>query len=247
MQASQLGRDFDLSTYNALMSVEEADREVRRDTRLGAFLDAAANVLLAHRMESRFGVALLHRHNVCAAGEHMIEYADVFRDSDVLITRPTARAPRQDGAVPTVWANGEDGFLPLEFTTDAKACDLFGAGDVPAPFLSDFAALTQASPIGRLIGLAVVDRAFYGGAKPNDIALEYSNLLERSNVVFLSDRAASEGKSIETAWRFQTVIEASARCVDTRECIRICHKGDGPGGHTGEQVHTPGPGEHMPT
>jgi hypothetical protein len=245
MQPTELGQAFDPHLYNALMSVDAADKTVRSASRLGEFLDAAATLFVNHQMHTRFGVALLHQHSKVAPGEYMIEYGDVHEQSDVLITRPVTRTPEEEEAVPSVWAISDGAFCPLEFTTDPLARDLLCDGDIPARFLEEFTALTQSSPVGNLLGLAIVARAFYRGAKPNEVALEYSNLLERSNVVFLSDRTASEGKAIETAWTFKPAIEASARCVDTRECIKICHQGDG--GHSGQAVHTPGPGEHMPT
>jgi hypothetical protein len=201
---------------------------------------------MAYQMQSRFGIALLHKHNKCARGEYMIEYKDVFRGQDVLITRPVARTAAQENATPTVWSLAERRLLPLEFTKDPVASDLLEDGDVPEDFLDDFADLANSAPIGKFLGLAVVERAFYRAAKPNEIALEYSNLLERSNVVFLSDRSEGEGKSIETAWRFNTYPDAMTRCVDTRQCIRRCHFKDSQGGHTGAQVHVPGPGEHLP-
>jgi hypothetical protein len=234
MQSVQFRPDFDASVYNALMPVEAADEAVRADSRLGEFLAAAARVFVSHRMESRFGVALLHRHGECARGEHMVEYADVVRESDALVTRPTRAVPADEGAVPSVWAISGRSLLPLEYTTDAGAAKLFRAGAIPAGFLDDFIALTDSSPIGNLVGLSVVERGFYDAAKPSDVALEFSNLLPRSNVVFMTERAWAGDRSIETAWSFKPVLQAS----DTRQCVKICHSSTA-GGHSGEVVHTP--------
>ena len=64
--------------------------------------------------------------------------------------------------------------MPLEFAPDPAARELFLDGDVPAAFLAEFAALSKSSPVGNLLGLAIVDREFYGAAKPNDVALKYA-------------------------------------------------------------------------
>lgn len=231
MQPTEFGQHFDANVYNALASVDAADSAVRAQSRLGEFLDAASKIFRSHQMQSRFGVALLHQHHHVAPDEHMIEYAEAYEQSDALITRPVTKTPQAEGAVPSVWAIADGTYVPLEFTTDPMARDLFLEGDVPAAFLAEFAALSKASPVGNLLGLAVVGREFYGAAKPNDVPLEYSNLLERSNVVFMKDRSAT-GKTIETAWSFQSTDDGTGKI-----CVKICHMaGDK---HSGQQVHTP--------
>ena len=96
MEKININESFNPSVYNSLFNVEEADEEVRQEGHLHAFLEAAARIFYAHNMQSRFGVALLHKHNQCLDGEHMIEYGETFRDADALITRPVTKTPTQE-------------------------------------------------------------------------------------------------------------------------------------------------------
>jgi hypothetical protein len=218
MRPVEFGEPFDVRVYNALGTVEEADRSVKEDSRLDEFLNASARLFASHGMEKRFGVALLHRHCDCNAMEYMIEYPEVIDGEHALITSPMAAEPHQENAVPAVWSILGDRFYPLEYTRDALARDLYLDGDIPPEFLDEFVALRNASPIGTLLGLAVVERGFYNGAGDDDIALEFSNYRERCNVVFLRDRGKVVEKTIETAWTFERAEDP------TRTCIRTCRK-----------------------
>ena len=216
MEKININESFNPSVYNSLFNVEEADEEVRQEGHLHAFLEAAARIFYAHNMQSRFGVALLHKHNQCLDGEHMIEYSEIFRDADALITRPVTKTPSQEKAVPVVWSLIDKTFYPLEYTTDKLVCDLYEDGDVSDMFLNDFASLAKSSPIGNLLGLAVTQRDFYNHAKSNEGAIEFSGLMERGNVVFMRDRMEFKGKAIETAWNFFPHID------DGKGCDRTC-------------------------
>lgn len=244
MQPFSLERCFDNATYTDLASVEAADRAVRANDALTGFLTGAAGILHAHGMARRFGIGLLHRHNALQPGERMVELEGTVDAEPALVTRPV-----HDGAaacgVPSVWATVAGGFRPLEYTTDPGAVSCY-AGDVPAAFLDDFHAFASASPVGRFLGLAVVDRGFYDGAAPDEVALELSNLIERANVVFMRPRDTTGAKAIATAWalRRQTY-DPVLGCYDPRECLRSCVTDSGTGQH--RQHHRPGPGEHLPT
>lgn len=248
MNPEELAENFLLDTYNGLSSVETADAEVRQNGALRGFLDTAANIFISHNMHHRFGVGLLHRHNQCAEGERMVQYREVFRGADALVTRPVRNPAPSQKAVPTVWSLDGDTFHPLEYTTDALAADLLMSDEISDEFVAEFQGLVQSSPIGKFLGLAVVSREFYADAKPNEIALEYGNLVARSNVILHCDPSAGK-VSIETAWRFKSPHASGEKvvppptcvpmsvCDTTTVCVTICHKGDGT--HSGEQVHTP--------
>jgi hypothetical protein len=54
------------------MSIEAANGTARAGDRLDNFLSAAANLFVRHNMHDRFGVELLHKHNLCESGERMV-------------------------------------------------------------------------------------------------------------------------------------------------------------------------------
>ena len=163
-------------------------------------------------MQDRFGVSLLHKHMDCAAGERMIETPIVFQGQDALCTGPTGARSVWNQAVPTVWALRDEGFAPLEYTTDPLATERLGQGAVAEGFLAAFRQAVARSPIG--------------------------SLMPRSSIVVMTDRHGRTERSVETRWAFKKSIDTVSACV--QQCLTICHLGDGPGGHTGKQVHTPG-------
>jgi hypothetical protein len=238
MTPNGLAGRFDAALYNSLGAVEDADRSVRAGGALDAFLLEAADILVAHDMQDRFGVSLLHKHMDCAAGERMIETPIVFQGQDALCTGPTGARSVWNQAVPTVWALRDEGFAPLEYTTDPLATERLGQGAVAEGFLAAFRQAVARSPIGSLMGLAVVTRRLYAEAAADQIGLEYSNLVPRSSIVVMTDRHGRTERSVETRWAFKKSIDTVSACV--QQCLTICHLGDGPGGHTGKQVHTPG-------
>jgi hypothetical protein len=225
MNRTELCRDFDRYVYNDLMSVEEANKKVREGGRLHDFLDSASKLFVLHRMQSRFGVALLHNHNLCNEGELMIQYTTTVNQENALVTRPVKTRAYLNDEVPSVWALSGRQFLPLEFTTDQKAREHFFAADVPFTFLNAYINLVESSSVGYLLGLAIVDRKFYETARTEDVAIEYSNSTERSNVIFLRNRDCIP-QSIETTWIFESYTDmASGEALASTECSSTCKTG----------------------
>jgi hypothetical protein len=253
VQTLTLENDFDLDVYSDLASVDTADRLVRENLGLERFLTDSARILFQHSMERRFGIALLHRHNRLEPGECMIEYHERVHDDPALVTRPISRADATADAIPAVWATTDGRFQALEYTTDTGAKECLLEADIPPDFLRDFMAMAAHSPLRRYLGLAVVDRQFYWNRGPDDVALEYSNLMDRTNVVFLRDRAENSAKAISTAWAFdRATYDPVLGCVDPRQCARSCIKtcarnADGTHDSTHRQNHRPDSGEHLPS
>lgn len=233
MSVAKFVSEFDVDTYNRLDTVEAADAAIRARGQIDDFLVGAADVVLAHNMEKRFGVCLLHRHNRIARGEWMVEYREEFEDEPALVTRPVTRAPARDRATPTVWAATESGYTPLEYSTDPLAARLLLDDAVMPDFLSDFAGLVQASPIGRYVGLGIVKRAFYEEADPGRKPVEYSGRIDRANVVLLRSDADIGSNAIVTGWTFRRpVFDPLLGCVPTTVCQtevvckKFCHQED---------------------
>jgi hypothetical protein len=219
MQIDVLPDSFERDRYNRLRTIEEANAAVRFDNRLDEYLDSASRLFVRHGMHERFGVALLHQHNAVDAGERMIQRPTVVDGRNALITYPIVSDGVPPDAVGSVWECTGEGFAPLEFTTDALARELVLHDEIPPAFLADFAQLTERSPIGHLLGLAVVERGLYREAAVDEGALEHSTTA-RENIMTLERR--EPGKHIETSWSFTAVIDRNDPLQANTECQSGC-------------------------
>lgn len=225
------------SLYNTLPSVEEADGAVKVGSHFSDFVSEASKIFRSHQMETRFGLALLHTHNELEPGEWMVESQMRSRDRDALVTRPL-RELKSGEACPVVWRTGEDEFIPLEFSTDPLARNLFSDDLARTRFLSDFRKLTVQSPIGKHLGLAVVHREFYKSAGPDQAPVEFTDREKRSNVVLLcSPGELTEHPLIETAWTFESAA-GELNCASS--CRKQCWAED-PHKKVHNQHHIPQP------
>ncbi|WP_375412060.1 hypothetical protein [uncultured Bradyrhizobium sp.] len=246
MSLQELCNDFDREMYNGLLSIEAANQTVRTEDRLDGFLSAAAKLFVRHNVHERFGVGLLHKHNTCEPGERMVQYDCTMDDERALVTMPVRDAADPTKEIPNVWAVSDRSYVPLEYTTDVTARDSFHAGEVPAAFLSDFADLVGTAPAGGLFGLAVVKRALAQSAQDSEILLEYSDPVQRKNIVLLRHSDAAP-KSITTAWTFEArsnEVTGETECISTQRCNCIV---DDPGvpGMPPKHSHMPAPHHHQ--
>jgi len=239
MMTSQLRSDFDVSIYNNLLDVDDADQIVQSSGHFDAFFDKAEEVVLAHNMEERFGLCLLHRHNRCSDEEWMVESAEAYDEEPALVTRPVAESPKAQSAVPTVWQLVDGDYMPLEFSNDVLAKQLLADDRVPAAFLDDFADIARNSPIGACLGLGVVRRQFYADNKADETPLEYSHLIPRSNVILMREDSEITEATIPTAWIFRREPTLGCRKINCKppECVKKCAdhsdlpRHHAPGGH----------------
>jgi hypothetical protein len=213
MERTVLSEAFSQDNYNSLPCVEDADKGVTQHGALAGFLDQASRTFHKHAMQDRFGVALLHKHFECANGEHMIQYNEIVDGERALVMRPVRTVPAREDAVPIVWSLSAEQYRPLEYSTDSLARELYGAGSVPQPFLDEFSDLLRFSPIGRHIGLAVVNRELYADASDSLTPVEFSRI-DRSSVLFMRNRAEYKNHIIQTAWNFSTP-DGGAGCEQT--------------------------------
>jgi hypothetical protein len=223
METIRIRDQFDVDVFNSLGTVEDADREIRQDDRLQAYLHAASELFLAHNMQSRFGVSLLHKHDDCAEGEHMIEFEENFAGETSLVSRPITQTPSQAGAAPVVWMLRGSTLFPLEYSTDQFVSEIYAAGSISDKFLGGFAALAESSLIAKCFGLAIARRKFNERAKPGEGAIEFTGLGGRCNVVRLRPRAEYENRAIQTVWTF-------GDDENDKGCDRSCFI-DGSGNH----------------
>jgi hypothetical protein len=219
----ELSADFELDRYNSLFSVEDANAAVRNDNAIAHFLADAAELFVRNGVQSSFGVALLHRHHTLRDGEHMVQYAQTFGDEPALVTRPVVAKPDRESAVPWVWTLQDGQLHPMEFTTDPLARSLFTKGrQLPEAFVADFAELIDRSPVGHLLGLAIVERDFFNSATEDCAPIEYTFTEGRSNVIFIRKRSSFKAQSIETTWVFEGQVDPVLGCISKTECASSC-------------------------
>jgi hypothetical protein len=233
MNQSDFARRFDVKTYNTLISVEEADKIVRANDELDNFLEASSKVFRSYNLQSRFGVSLLHKHTPCKHNERMIETSECIADRDALVTRPILQNADHEDANPISWRICNAKFYPLEFSRDPLACRLLLDGEIPSSFLDDFRELANRSQIGQFVGLAVVRRGLYDSANQDEIAVEYYDEADRSNVVVLRNRHGLDGKTIETVWSFEESVDPAKDCL--KRCKKTCWST--PDGHRPNHEH----------
>lgn len=216
-----LTRDFEVSRYNALGPVEEANRTVRQDDLIVEFMRQAASLFRKHGVESRLGVALLHRHHTCEQGERMTQQAAWVDGERALVTRPITTKLDLREEIPWLWAVSDGQFFPMEFTRDPLARALLLSDNIPPEFLQEFAELSASSPIGLFIGLAVVERTLYSPIEYDEIPLEVTDPQARSAIVRIR-KFNSVAKAIETAWTFKEYIDPVAGCDTRSSCQGTC-------------------------
>ena len=222
MSVLELSESFDVHRYNALFAVEHANRIVRTDGAINDFLESAGHLFVKHGVRSGFGVALLHRHQTCHEGERMIQYPRIVNDEAALVTQPVLKDINPIAAVPWVWAIFDGRLCPMEFTSDEVARDYsLEDGALPREFLKDFIELTGVSPIGHVMGLAIVERALHKQIPDDCLALEYSDERERKSVIFVRSRDVA-ASTIETTWAFERFITPASGCESTSSCSTVC-------------------------
>lgn len=235
MSSLVLDVDFDVNTYNDLMSVEDADATVRAeeggDTLRDRFLREAGRVICAHDLESRFGVALLHQHYPCSEGERNVEAERSVAGERALVAEPVSGPDA--GENPIVWKVGGARFAPVAMSTQPLARELGLGAEVPAEFLEEFARVTAALDAEDLFGLAVVERELYREAADTELPLEFSDTEQRRSTTFLRPR--TDGRNtIQTAWTFEKTPDLASTCAST--CRQECWNISG-GGH--DEKHFP--------
>ena len=224
MSVQELCRDFDTDRYNGLGSIEKADKIARAENHLDELLSLACSLFVKHRVEHRFGVALLHRHYVCNVGERMSQHLGISAGEAALVTNPTVGKVDYVAEVPWLWSISNGRYHPLEFTSDKAAVGLFWRdNDVLAEFLRDFANLVETSPIGHLIGLAIVERELHRGMSADYTLLEYSLEDERESVLYVRPLSDAED-SIITTWAFERSIDPTSGCVEPETECRPTYK-----------------------
>jgi hypothetical protein len=233
MSVKELCRDFDIDRYNKLGSIENADKIARVDNYLDEFLSLANSLFVKHNVQHRFGVALLHRHYVCHDGERMSQHLRVSAAEAALVTNPIVGEVDYIAEVPWLWSISHGHYYPLEFTSDKAAASLFwGENDVLAEFLCDFANLVETSPIGHLIGLAIVERELHRGMSADYTLLEYSLADERESILYVRPLSDAED-SIITTWAFRKSVDPTSGCVEPETQCRPIYKCRCPRGGVG--------------
>lgn len=101
-----------LLDIDAVAPIGSEDHQVLKELRA---------VILKHKYENRFGVALLHKHFELDAGEVLMEKTDVERRTSTLTPQP-ADAHADANVIETLWRFGQ-GESPDGVTVCVSRCD----------------------------------------------------------------------------------------------------------------------------
>jgi hypothetical protein len=259
MSTQVLPYEFDAEQYNRLGSIEDADRWVRADSQLDEFLENAGRILFEYGAHSVYGVGLLHRHHWCAPGEHFRQEERKDLDETVLVTRPAAGSPNLEVEVPWLWSYNKGNFHPLEYTSDNSAGLLYERTKLtPRAFFDEMSDFMGGSPIGHLLGLAILDRDLHKTMSDDEMFLECSYNLDKESVIYVRKRDDTSD-SIITTWSFREVVDPVSGCVEpetgckprygckcdwvTEEDGRRVHQGHRPFKEGHDQIR----GQHSPS
>lgn len=239
---TELTDSYRHSDYMQQPDVIDAESVVRGSGQFEPFMDEAANLFCSYNMESRFGICLLHRHHDLRRDEVMVEDRRKAEGRDALVTTPRRRL----AGTPASWTVVDGRLCALEYTTDRRAETCLHDGEVPQAFLAAFKTLSNSSPLGRFLGLGIVEREFYGSFAADERAMEYTSNGIRASIVFPEKTKTMEREPVKTAWQFRKRdFDTVASCVDLRECVKFCHEDSSPEiGHTIR--HRPQGAPHSP-
>lgn len=219
---SLLHDHFDVTAYNSLPDVGQANAALQRTGRLDDILSLVARLLSDEERESSLGLCLLHKHNEVPAGHLMVEALEVKDGRRSLATRLVEEAVRAEDSVPTTWSLAGNRLAPLEYSADRLAVSGYDeACTTSSTLVRQVGDVIRLAGCEGLLGICVPDRSLFKEITSSQIAVEVSEWDEPANVVTLEERSAFElDKLIQTKWAFRKGI-VNAQCVPL--CSQYCY------------------------
>jgi len=195
---------YDPAIYDSLPSLAQAGR--RFDEKDGENLvdDTFRNLFLQHRMESTFGLVLLHRHFDLSPKEQLVEYRGTSVPWEVT---PLSRSSRVQ---PSNWALAKDGsFHPYEFhySTDNSTDSDDNSPENPDlhQFMQSFQDVLHERDLVNVFGLA---------RYPGD---DFEGTVEitegRANINLHPNDAPSDLRSRTATWFFSPILYNKCTCI----------------------------------
>lgn len=223
------------AAYNALYSVEDADRMLcERDK--SRIIHDLLSIISSNGLSSSIGLRLLHKHNDISEDEAMFESLEHIDGDLCLITKPVAGNINLADVRVNSWRVETDGTLqPLEFSDGGILASFDINSERCHRTFQELAERILKYGINDFIGICVDYKVESDDV--NLIALETIDEKNRSNIVkFINIDAIDIHSSLETKW-FTSKGEDPA--IKVAKCKSFCSVKP-EGGHLGTSSHRPG-------
>jgi hypothetical protein len=230
--------------YNLLSDVETADAELSRRGRL-RLLENLSNVIRRHKVSSRFGIRLLHRHNTISGQETMLEDEEYNpKLGHCLVTVATDASQVKTPVGPNSWQLCDGAYVPLEWSTDLQVASIAAPLATFGSFFRDFAGALAREDASHLLGPCIIARTFaLRRPSPTSIFIETCEEVRRANVIRFDEPARYAPHTlVQTTWVVATSTaetECNATCIPSG-CNPVSACVVGSEGHTSQTTHTTG-------
>ncbi|MHC3822430.1 hypothetical protein [Pseudomonas sp. G3-19] len=233
--------------YNMLPDVFDADRMLHEPGRKKS-VDQLLDIVRKHKVESFVGLRLLHKHNLIAEHELMVEGTLSDEIGFALITRARSISEIGEAILPNSWILTDTGYVPMEFSATHLLNDPTFNPISHNKFFDELASKLRELGLSNILGPALASSSFVESHRPSDssMMIELSVFDDRANVLrFVTDQV-SEGDFIETYWlagpESDDINHPRDPKPDTaqplRTCKRICPSVQNPPVHQGTYQHS---------
>lgn len=233
--------------YNILPDVFYADRMLNKPGQKKS-LDQLLDIVRKHRVESFVGLRLLHKHNLIAEHELMVEGTLQDELGFALITRPQSASEIDEAIVPNSWILTDSVYIPMEFSAPHLLNDPTFNPTSHSTFFDELAVKIRELGLSNIIGPALAASTFVDSHRLGDssMMIELSDFDERANVLRFVTDEVSECEFIETYWLAGPDSDDVSRPKDPnpdtaqplRTCKRICPSVQNPPVHQGTYQHS---------
>lgn len=200
--------------YNSLPIVEQQFQLFKNNTEVDSLFKSISKMNIPKNVLINYGLFLNHKHWEVHNDEIMVETTFENDKLKALKTKGT-KLPIAEGLVPTRWkivkmSNKELSFLPLEFSNDSGAKDVFDVFTKEITFFQKAAKEICDYKLESLLGIAILTRKHITPNVQKEIYLETS--MDNESIVTLQRRTQKNKKhSIPTTWSFELIKEMECR------------------------------------
>lgn len=234
--------------YNTMDEVISADKALNKLNKEG-ILDELSTIVLRHRLESHFGIRLLHKHNEINDGELMIERPECLVDGRDCLTTMATNAPFSSSDMyPNSWRLVDGAMEAIEYSVDPLVCGNHISSERVGVFFEEFGAVLHRLQVETLLGPCVIPRQFHS-KKPNGaILVEETDEDRRANIVAFSDPSTYNAvRLIDATWVVKSpgsteiVAGCGTHCASGGSCVphSACVIA-GDGSHSSQSHHSSG-------
>lgn len=219
--------DYQSNEYNNSRLVEVAETALKGNPSLSDCFSRVSEIIRNNKLESIFGLWLVHKHFDLENGQKLVETAyytdkgrieiaaEALNDSDT----PSHVVPHRFAVEET--DNGCK-LIPLEYTDDPITVRNYANLDDFSSSIEEICSLISSSGLSKVLGLCMIGERDALGHSDNSILAEQTpDIDKRKNVSALIKKeiGSNDDEFIKTNWRFS---HDNDEAVATVVCFRIC-------------------------